>query len=81
MKRLLPLLCAAAACSPAAYLPDGGRPRQVCQNTFSSIGVPGTNGFVGEFLIITGTFNSAQLSNFSGIHMVGAAAGVILAAV
>ncbi len=49
--------------------------------TFSSIGVPGTNGFVGEFLIITGTFNSAQLSNFSGIHMVGAAAGVILAAV
>lgn len=39
MKRLLPLLFAAAACSPAAYLPDGGRPRQVCQNTFSSIGV------------------------------------------
>src|SRR6185369_13161276 len=47
--------------------------------TFSSIGVPGTNGFVGEFLIITGTFNSESLSNFSGIHTVGAAAGVILA--
>ncbi len=49
--------------------------------TFSSIGVPGTNGFVGEFLIITGTFVSERLANFSGIHTVGAAAGVILAAV
>jgi NADH-quinone oxidoreductase subunit M len=49
--------------------------------TFSSIGVPGTNGFVGEFMIITGTFSSERLSNFSGIHTVGAAAGVILAAV
>jgi NADH-quinone oxidoreductase subunit M len=49
--------------------------------TFSSIGVPGTNGFVGEFLIVTGTFNSERLANFSGIHTVGAAAGVILAAV
>ena len=49
--------------------------------TFSSIGVPGTNGFIGEFLIITGTFMSERLANFSGIHTVGAAAGVILAAV
>jgi len=49
--------------------------------TFSSIGVPGTNGFVGEFMIITGTFVSERLANFSGIHTVGAAAGVILAAV
>ncbi|MBK8256015.1 MAG: NADH-quinone oxidoreductase subunit M [Polyangiaceae bacterium] len=49
--------------------------------TFSSIGVPGTNGFVGEFMIISGTFVSERLANFSGIHTVGAAAGVILAAV
>ncbi len=49
--------------------------------TFSSVGVPGTNGFIGEFLIISGTFVSERLANFSGIHTVGAAAGVILAAV
>ena len=49
--------------------------------TFSSIGVPGTNGFIGEFMVITGTFVSERLANFSGIHTVGAAAGVILAAV
>jgi NADH-quinone oxidoreductase subunit M len=49
--------------------------------TFASIGVPGTNGFVGEFMIIMGTMVSERLSTFSGIHTVGAAAGVILAAV
>jgi NADH-quinone oxidoreductase subunit M len=49
--------------------------------TFASIGVPGTNGFVGEFMVITGTYNSAWLGGFAGIHAVGAAAGVILAAV
>ncbi|MEZ4300364.1 MAG: NADH-quinone oxidoreductase subunit M [Polyangiaceae bacterium] len=49
--------------------------------TFSSIGVPGTNGFIGEFMIVSGTFVSERLANFSGIHTVGAAAGVILAAV
>jgi NADH-quinone oxidoreductase subunit M len=49
--------------------------------TFASIGVPGTNGFVGEFMIISGTFVSERLNTFAGIHTVGAAAGVILAAV
>ena len=49
--------------------------------TFASIGVPGTNGFIGEFMVITGTFNSERLGTFSGVHAVGAAFGVILAAV
>ncbi len=49
--------------------------------TFASVGVPGTNGFVGEFMVITGTYVSEQLSVFSGVQAVGAAAGVILAAV
>ena len=49
--------------------------------TFASIGVPGTNGFVGEFMIIMGTYTSERLNTFSGIHTVGASAGVILAAV
>lgn len=49
--------------------------------TFASVGVPGTNGFIGEFMVITGTYVSERLSTFSGLHTVGAAAGVILAAV
>lgn len=43
--------------------------------TLSSIGLPGLNGFVGEFLILTGTFLSHK------IYAVFAATGVILAAV
>ncbi len=42
--------------------------------TLASIGVPGTNGFVGEFLVITGTYASERLGVFSGIQTVGAAA-------
>jgi NADH-quinone oxidoreductase subunit M len=49
--------------------------------TLSSIGLPGTNGFVGEFMIITGTFVSTKLGHFNGIQAVGAALGVILAAI
>ena len=49
--------------------------------TFASVGVPGTNGFIGEFMVITGTYVSEVLGVFSGIQTVGAAAGVILAAV
>ncbi len=49
--------------------------------TFASVGVPGTNGFIGEFLVIMGTFLSERLGKFAGIHTIGAAAGVILAAV
>jgi NADH-quinone oxidoreductase subunit M len=49
--------------------------------TFASVGVPGTNGFVGEFMVISSIFASERLKAFSGIQTVGAAAGVILAAV
>jgi NADH-quinone oxidoreductase subunit M len=44
--------------------------------TFSSIGLPGTNGFVGEFLILVGAFESNLR-----IFTVFATIGVILAAV
>jgi NADH-quinone oxidoreductase subunit M len=43
--------------------------------TFSSIGVPGLNGFVGEFLILLGTFGA------SPIRATVAASGIILSAV
>ena len=46
--------------------------------TLSSIGLPGLNGFVGEFLILLGAFRS-QFTNV--IFVVFAATGVILAAV
>jgi NADH-quinone oxidoreductase subunit M len=49
--------------------------------TFASVGVPGTNGFVGEFMVIMGTYSSDGLRTFAGVHAVGAAFGVILAAV
>ena len=49
--------------------------------TMASIGVPGTNGFVGEFMIIAGTYVSARLNQFSAVQAAGAAFGVILAAV
>jgi NADH-quinone oxidoreductase subunit M len=42
--------------------------------TLSSIGLPGLNGFVGEFLILIGTFKS------TAIYAVIAATGIILAA-
>jgi len=52
----------------------------------SSIGLPGTNGFIGEFLILIGSFTSAQLGSWRGmprgqILSVVAATGVILGAV
>ncbi|MCX8012036.1 MAG: NADH-quinone oxidoreductase subunit M, partial [Desulfobacterota bacterium] len=46
--------------------------------TLSSIGLPGLNGFVGEFLILLGAFRSSVTSV---IFVVFAATGVILAAV
>jgi NADH-quinone oxidoreductase subunit M len=49
--------------------------------TLASIGVPGTNGFVGELMVILGTYTSERLGTFSGVHTIGAALGVILAAV
>ena len=46
--------------------------------TLSSIGLPGLNGFVGEYMILLGSFVQGA---FSKIHVVFATAGVILAAV
>ncbi len=37
--------------------------------TLSSIGLPGTNGFIGEFMVITGTFVSTKLGHFNGIQV------------
>jgi NADH-quinone oxidoreductase subunit M len=48
--------------------------------TLASVGLPGTNGFIGEFMIITGTFVSNKLGHVNGIQSVGAAIGVILGA-
>lgn len=48
--------------------------------TLASVGLPGTNGFIGEFMVITGTFTSIRLGHFNGIQAVGAAIGVILGA-
>jgi NADH-quinone oxidoreductase subunit M len=45
--------------------------------TFSSIAVPGTNGFVGEFLVLLGTFKAEALSTWTGVL---ATTGVILGA-
>jgi NADH-quinone oxidoreductase subunit M len=49
--------------------------------TMSSVGVPGTNGFVGEFLVVLGTFVSETLGPQAKLQGTLAAAGVILAAV
>ena len=45
----------------------------------SSIGLPGLNGFVGEFLILVGTYLSAH--PYAKIYAIFAGSGVILAAV
>jgi NADH-quinone oxidoreductase subunit M len=49
--------------------------------TLASVGLPGTNGFIGEFMVITGTFASHNLGHFNGVQAVGAAVGVILGAI
>src|SRR3954464_9769736 len=46
----------------------------------ASIGLPGTNGFVGEFLVLVGTFSSKILHGAIPLAVVGAT-GVILGAV
>jgi len=48
-------------------------------STLASIGLPGLNGFIGEFLILNGSFNSEVIPQ--NIFTVLAATGVILAAV
>src|SRR5438105_7449373 len=48
--------------------------------TLSSIALPGTNGFVGEFLVLIGTFSSRALAGAVPLAVIGAS-GVILGAV
>jgi NADH-quinone oxidoreductase subunit M len=48
--------------------------------TLSSIGLPGTNGFIGEFLVLIGTYTSKAVHNAAALSVV-AATGVILGAV
>jgi len=47
----------------------------------SSVGLPGTNGFVGEFMILAGTFASEALHPWPRMFTIAAALGVIFAAV
>jgi NADH-quinone oxidoreductase subunit M len=47
----------------------------------SSVGLPGTNGFVGEFMILSGTFVSETFAHYQIFLTLFAATGVILAAV
>jgi NADH-quinone oxidoreductase subunit M len=49
--------------------------------TMASIGVPGTNGFVGEYMIIMSTIVSQALGRWATSQAAVASAGVILAAV
>jgi NADH-quinone oxidoreductase subunit M len=49
--------------------------------TMSSVGLPTTNGFVGEFMILTGAFMSEHLGPNGPIAATVAATGVILAAI
>ena len=49
--------------------------------TMASIGVPGTNGFAGEFMILMGTFASIALGRHGILQAILASLGVILAAV
>ncbi len=49
--------------------------------TMSSIGLPGLNGFVGEFMILSGSLASEELSVWQTMFALFATSGVILAAV
>jgi NADH:ubiquinone oxidoreductase subunit 4 (subunit M) len=49
--------------------------------TMASIGVPGTNGFVGEYMVIMSTIVSQSLGRWATSQAAVASAGVILAAV
>jgi NADH-quinone oxidoreductase subunit M len=49
--------------------------------TLSSMGLPGLNGFVGEFTILLGSFNAASLGARPWIFTAFATSGVILAAI
>jgi NADH-quinone oxidoreductase subunit M len=43
--------------------------------TLSSIGMPGLNGFIGEFYILTGTFSDPALRRWAGIAVIGIVLG------
>jgi NADH-quinone oxidoreductase subunit M len=47
--------------------------------SLSSIGLPGLNGFIGEFMILIGAFNSTLLNNHT--YAIVATSGVVLSAV
>ena len=47
----------------------------------SSVGLPGTNGFVGEFMVLSGTFVSQTFNIYQWTFTLCAATGVILAAI
>jgi NADH-quinone oxidoreductase subunit M len=47
----------------------------------SSIGLPGTNGFIGEFMVMTAAFVSDTLGQHGKLQAIIAALGVILAAI
>jgi NADH-quinone oxidoreductase subunit M len=49
--------------------------------TMASVGVPGTNGFVGEFMVLMGTMVSESLGKWATPETVVASFGVVLAAV
>jgi NADH-quinone oxidoreductase subunit M len=49
--------------------------------TMSSVGLPGTNGFIGEFMILSGAFLSEHLGANGPLFAVLGSLGVILAAV
>jgi NADH-quinone oxidoreductase subunit M len=49
--------------------------------TMASVGVPGTNGFVGEFMVLMGTMVSESLGKWATPLTVVSAFGVVLAAV
>jgi NADH-quinone oxidoreductase subunit M len=49
--------------------------------TFSSIGVPGTNGFVGEFLVLIGAFRTQPVLTFIATTAVIISAGYLLWAI
>jgi NADH-quinone oxidoreductase subunit M len=49
--------------------------------TMSSIGLPGTNGFVGEFMILSGAFLSTELGMWEKVFVFFAAIGVLFGAI
>jgi NADH-quinone oxidoreductase subunit M len=53
----------------------------LCLVTFSSIGVPGTNGFIGEFLVLIGSFRTYPLMAFIATTAVILAAAYLLWAI